>query len=207
MLAPRPSFDSPTPRITPRIRSPALTASRSRFSTTSAAPSAGTSPSASRWKGRLRPLRLIAWSAQKPTWMNRSSARFTAPASIRSACSSCSRSQASLIAYSEEAQAASSAKAPAPSPRALASRCAGSPDMNRFSGWTPSAPGGAWPSSQTDSAKADNALDGKERFPITAPMRSAPWVRRARRRAAPRGPRAATTGRAGRGRGSLRPAA
>ena len=42
----------------------------------------GTRPSASRWKGRLRPERESALSAVKPTWMNRSSARLTAPASI-----------------------------------------------------------------------------------------------------------------------------
>jgi len=46
----------------------------------------------------LWPVLLSAESAQKPTWMKRSSAWFTAPATIRSAVRSCSRSQASLIA-------------------------------------------------------------------------------------------------------------
>jgi len=36
-------------------------------------------------EGRLRPLGLIAPRAEKPTWMNRSSAQLTAPASMRSA--------------------------------------------------------------------------------------------------------------------------
>nr|WP_242515865.1 hypothetical protein [Sorangium cellulosum] len=95
---PRPSFDSPTPRITPRMRLPAASASDSRSSTTNAAPSAGTRPSAAAENGRLCPVRLRADSAQNPMWMKRSSDRHTAPASIRSTSRSCSRSQASAIA-------------------------------------------------------------------------------------------------------------
>ena len=86
------------PRITPKIRSPAACASSRRLRATAPAPSAGSSPSASRWNGRLRPLRLSACSAVKPTWMNRSSAALTAPASATSARRSWSRSHASLIA-------------------------------------------------------------------------------------------------------------
>jgi hypothetical protein len=94
----RPSFERPTPRITPRIRSPSRTASSRRRNITSAQPSAGTRPSASAWNGRERPVLLIAWSAQKPMWMKRSSARLTAPAIIASASPRASTSHASAIA-------------------------------------------------------------------------------------------------------------
>lgn len=64
---PRPSLDSPTPRITPNTGSPAARASESRVRATNPAPSPCTSPSASRSKGRLRPVRLVADSPQNPT--------------------------------------------------------------------------------------------------------------------------------------------
>ena len=111
--AARPSLDRPMARITPRIETPAVTASDSRISATTAAPSLGTSPSAARWNGRDCPVGLAA-PAQKPPWTSGRSGQLTPPAIIRSAVPSCSRSQPSLIAYRAEAQAASSAKAPAP---------------------------------------------------------------------------------------------
>ena len=63
---PRPSFASPTPRITPRIRLPSRCASSSRLSTITAAPSDGTSPSACACNGRLRPLGLSACNVVNP---------------------------------------------------------------------------------------------------------------------------------------------
>jgi hypothetical protein len=95
---PLPSFDSPIPRITPSTRSPAARASASRLSATIPAPSAGTSPSASLLNGRHRPVLLIAASAENPACRISGSAALIAPASIRSADPSCSRSHASLIA-------------------------------------------------------------------------------------------------------------
>lgn len=65
---PRPSLDSPTPRITPSTGSSAARASDSRIRATNPAPSPCISPSASRWKGRLRPVRLVADSPQNPMW-------------------------------------------------------------------------------------------------------------------------------------------
>ncbi|SCF61410.1 hypothetical protein GA0115254_107216 [Streptomyces sp. Ncost-T10-10d] len=65
--APRPSLDNPTPRITPSTGRRAVRASDSRIRATNPAPSPCTSPSASWWKGRLRPVRLAADSPQKPT--------------------------------------------------------------------------------------------------------------------------------------------
>ena len=51
----RPSLDNPTPRMTPRMRSPSRSASASRLRATRAAPADGTRPSASAWNGRERP--------------------------------------------------------------------------------------------------------------------------------------------------------
>ncbi len=166
---PRPSLDSPMPRITPRTGVPPASASASRIRATNPAPSPCSNPSASRWKGRLRPDLLTADRPQNPTCRNRLSTRLTAPASIRSAVLSCRRSHASLIAYSEEAQAASSAKAPAPRPSARAAKWAGSPEEKRLraSGRVRRPPVsrasrtcGSWAESQTCSAKADPALVG-----------------------------------------------
>jgi hypothetical protein len=110
-------------------------------------------------------VRLTADRPQNPTCRNRLSARLTAPATMRSAVPSWRRSQASLTAYREEAQAASSAKAPAPIPRALAAKCAGSPEEKRLraSGLVRTAAGsreGAPCDSHTCSAKAEPALVG-----------------------------------------------
>ena len=68
------------------------------LSATSPAPSAGRSPSAPLCNGRDWPVGLSACSAVKPMWMKRSSAALTAPASIRSARPSWSRSQAREMA-------------------------------------------------------------------------------------------------------------
>ena len=76
------------------MRLPAATASSSRFSASTAAPSAGSSPSASELSGALRPVRLSAPRAVKPMWRNRSSAALRPAATIRSARLDCSASQA-----------------------------------------------------------------------------------------------------------------
>ena len=83
-------------------------------------------------EGPAAPLRLSADSALKPVWMNRSSEQVTAPATITSAVRSCSRSQASFTAYSDDAHEASSANAPRPRPSAVAAKCAGKPEQNRL---------------------------------------------------------------------------
>ncbi len=127
----RPSFDSPTPRTTPRTGTPTATASPSRISARRATPSAGTSPSAPRWNGLLRPDGLSAPRTSNPEWMISPSQPLTAPASMRSAVPSCSRSQAILAAYSAEAQAASRASDPPRRPRAFAAVCAHIPEQKR----------------------------------------------------------------------------
>src|ERR1051326_5520931 len=53
MLGLRPSLDKPIPLITARTRSPSLSASGNRLSTTTPAPSPNTTPSALTSKGRL----------------------------------------------------------------------------------------------------------------------------------------------------------
>ena len=55
MPRPRPSFDRPTPRMTPWIVSPSRMRVVEPAQRDEAAPSAGTRPSASRWNGRERP--------------------------------------------------------------------------------------------------------------------------------------------------------
>lgn len=65
--APRPSLESPAPRITPNTGTPAALASASRISATNPAPSPCTSPSASCRSGREHPVRLVADNAQNPT--------------------------------------------------------------------------------------------------------------------------------------------
>jgi hypothetical protein len=129
-----PSLDRPMPRMMPSTVRPARTASRWRIRATNPAPSPGIMPSARRSKGRGRPLRLSAPSEANPTWICGPAAALTAPASIRSAAPSCSRSQAILIAYSEEAHAASRPNPPAPRPSACAARAIGVPEQKRSEG-------------------------------------------------------------------------
>ncbi len=152
--------------MTPRIGTPSLTASSSRIRATSAAPSLGTSPSAARWKGRDCPVGLTAPSSRNPRCTSGRSGQLTAPATMRLAVPSRSRSQPSLIAYSAEAQAASRAKPPAPRPSARAAIWAGRPEENRLRG---SAPGDGRPSRQICSAKVTRPADGYDRLPSTRP--------------------------------------
>ncbi len=118
--------------MTPSMVLLSATASSSLLRTRNAAPSAGTKPSAPLWKGRDFPVRLNACSALKPTCSSKLLAPLTPPATITSAVRSWSRSHASLIAYKEDAQAASRAVAPPVNPSALDMTCAGNPDMNRL---------------------------------------------------------------------------
>ena len=103
-----PSWLTAEPRITPKMRSPALTASASRFKTTMPAPSPIPKPSASAAKVLQRPSGATAPIWERPINCSGASTRFTPPANARLHSPVRSAWQAKWTANSEEEQAVSS---------------------------------------------------------------------------------------------------